>query len=95
MKDITQQVKRATTEQSQGSRQITQAIEHIAEITGYINLSQRDQLKGVESVRVAVRRIKEVADKNQAGVAAMAASVAALKKLARELQTIIDEFKLH
>ncbi len=94
MEAIAQQVKLATKEQSQGSKQIMQAIESIAQIVNYINSAQGEQIKSSQAVVQAMQEIRNVAESNARRIGEMGLAVENLKFLARDLQEMVQQFKL-
>jgi methyl-accepting chemotaxis protein len=80
MRTIAQQVERSTHEQSNGSRQLKQAIENINGMVGQLNNAHRSLHRGSERAVSSVSQVEDAARRQDAALRELVTHVERIKK---------------
>jgi methyl-accepting chemotaxis protein len=91
---LAQEIGDATTEQSNGSCQISKATGRLNEITHEISSAVEEQSAGVQTVVKAMERMRELVSSQTSGATELAASSEQMSKMARNLMESMGRFAI-
>ncbi|MEO6666383.1 MAG: methyl-accepting protein, partial [Nitrospiria bacterium] len=92
--DLTRQVRLSTEEQAKGSKQITQAVEHVTDRVQHIASAVREQRKGSEVIMRSAEEIQLVSKDSASVAQQMSEIVGGLVTQAETLRAEVNRFKV-
>ncbi len=90
-----QAISAATTQQSQGTREIAQSANALTEITQEISAATEEQSAGTAQVAQAMERMQALVQESATATSRLVSSAEALRRQAEELQEAVSQFTLN
>jgi methyl-accepting chemotaxis protein len=94
IRELSQQVRKATEEQSQGSRQIQEAVENVTHQAEEIAKATSMQREKTRQMVLAGEEIKKIADETVRLAGEMGKSIKGLEEVTKALIAEVERFKI-